>query len=93
MQYYNDVRQTRAHSSDTPAQRKLGPLHEQPSSKSINFTHNLKNSLKMKQTLIAFYHAYVAEGSNVTDFATKNGITNTDCVMMVQMGKKYSEQK
>ena len=47
----------------------------------------------MKQTLIAFYHAYVAEGSNVTDFTTKNGITNTDCVMMVQMGKKYSEQK
>jgi hypothetical protein len=48
----------------------------------------------MKQKLIEFYNEYVATGSNVADHAEKNGVTNTDCVLMVKMGEKYlSEQK
>ena len=45
----------------------------------------------MKKQLVDFYNAYVASGSNVSAHAIANGITNTDCVLMVQMGKKYSE--
>ena len=48
----------------------------------------------MKQKLIDFYKEYVANGSNVSEHAVKNGVTNTDCVLMVKMGEKYlSEQK
>lgn len=42
----------------------------------------------MDKVLIAFYQEYVATGSNVNDFAVKNGITNTDCFLMVKMGEK-----
>jgi hypothetical protein len=41
----------------------------------------------MKQKLIDFYNEYVADGSNISETAEKNGITNTMCFIMVQFGK------
>lgn len=45
----------------------------------------------MDKVLIAFYQEYVATGSNISEFAQKNGITNTDCYLMVKMGEKLSK--
>lgn len=47
----------------------------------------------MKQTLIKFYEDYVANGSNVSEHAQANGVTNTDCVLMLKMGEKYKSEK
>lgn len=46
----------------------------------------------MNTKLIAFYLDYVAEGSNIHEFAVKNGITNTECFTLVKMGKRLADE-
>ena len=45
----------------------------------------------MKNQLISFYNEYVSNGSNITEFAEKNGITPTQCFQLVTMGENYSK--
>lgn len=47
----------------------------------------------MKQNLIKFYDDYVATGSNISEHALANGVTNTDCALMLKMGEKYKAEK
>lgn len=45
----------------------------------------------MSEELIAFYNEYVKDGSNISLTAEKNGITNTECFMLVKIGKRLSK--
>lgn len=44
----------------------------------------------MKQILITLYQAYVASGSSIAKTAEANGITNTECYLLVKIGKRLS---
>jgi hypothetical protein len=47
----------------------------------------------MDKVLISFYDEYVKDGLNISLTAEKNGITNTECNLLVKMGKRLSEAK
>lgn len=44
-----------------------------------------------KTVLIAFYNRYTENGSNIANFAKAEGITPTDCYLLIKMGEKYSK--
>ena len=47
----------------------------------------------MNKELINFYNDYVKDGSNISVTAEKHGITNTECFLLVNMGKRLSSVK
>ena len=47
----------------------------------------------MNEHLISFYNEYVSTGSNISETATKHGITNTECFQLVKMGERLVNKK
>lgn len=47
----------------------------------------------MNEKLIEFYKEFLANESNISVVAEKNGITNAECYQLVKMGERLSEQK
>jgi len=44
----------------------------------------------MDKNLLDFYNEYVENGSNIHEHATKNGLTNTECFMLIKIGQRLA---
>lgn len=44
----------------------------------------------MKLIIIAFYKQFIEEGSSIAKTADMHGITNTECYLLVKIGKRLS---